>query len=355
MKKNILAVALSALCVFSAGCGNTLTVTYSDNWNSGVKPSIISSEDFTYSVNYSDNFSEGDYSYKKTTGDNVIDYVFFEGTFNVKLSTFNASKSLPCGDSDVIDTLLLRSDQLIYRIQTSLTLPLKFRENSSKQYIDVVDTVTSDCYFCKIEDNFAPILSTGTNVSTLFYSGQVNTANRSKYDYEIKYGMESYDCTVNQYDLSTGEITDTVSRIYNYKFGEVIDNNSLLFLTRNLSNMTSGASKTVNTVAPSYGEYMGIRIGFASLSSGNFDLTLNGTRKSGEEQLSVYSITLQNTQNCSSSYFTGKPHLVYIQSSLNTITSSKSVMMQFVEPLTVYGSYKSLGALVYKIKTANFN
>lgn len=356
MKKKFIAVFLLCLTIFSFGCNSGGGVTFGNKWNAGNAPSVLSSETIKYEVTYSDSYKQGDYNYTKTAGkSDVIDYVYGTGEYVVTLGVYNASKSLPCGDSEIIDDLLSKEDQLIYRLQTEFSIPVSFRISESDEYTSVTDIIKTDCFFLKNDSTFSPIYASGKNVSTLFYNGVKNTAARSAYSYKTVYNKTDYTVTMTELNAATDETVNVTENTYKYEVGKLVDNDSLLFVLRN-SSLAANGSVSVATVAPAYGASQNLTAKYVSDTTGNFAIGCNGEQKSGESQLKVIALNMSSTQGCTSTYFTGKPQLIYLQKEADSVIGAdKSIMMRYVEPLTVYGSYKILGALVFNVKEVKFN
>lgn len=356
MKKIFIAALLFCLTIFSFGCNSGAGITFGNRWNSGNAPSVLSSETIKYEVTYSDSYKEGDYNYSKTAGkQDVIDYVYGTGEYTVNLSVYNASKSLPCGESEIIDELLSKEDQLIYRLETEFSIPVSFRLTEEDEYTVVTDTIKTDCFFLKSDSTFSPIYAAGKNVSTLFYNGVKNTAARSAYSYKNVYNKNQYTVTKSELNAQTDEVVSVVENTYKYEVGKLVDNDSLLFVLRN-SSVKINNSVSLSTVAAAYGVSERLTSKYISDTTGNFDVNYKGEQKSGESQLKVLSLNMSGTQGCTSNYFTGKPQLIYLQKEADSVISAdRSVMMRYVEPLTVYGSYKVLGALVFNVKSISFN
>lgn len=354
MKKKILATFLACATIFACGCNSSTEISFGNLWNSGNSASILNSETLRYEVTYSDSYKEGDYNFSKSSSV-TADFEYGTGEYIVNLSVVNASKDMPCGESDIIDDLLSQNDQLLFRLQTQLTIPVSYVFNGNT--VTATDVVSSDCFFSKSNTSFSPVYSKGSSLSTFLYE---NTSSvRMKYDYETLYYKTKYTTSITSYvvnaDSSDQEEIEKSRNEYSYEFGKTVDNASLLFVLRN-AELSESDSVVLSVVTPSYGSAQSVSAKYVSTTATNLSLDYKGSHKSGESSVKVLSFGLYGGQSCSSSYFTGTRQLAYIQTAADSvIPSEKSLVTRYVEPLTTYGTYASLGALVYNLKSVDFN
>ena len=143
----------------------------------------------------------------------------------------------------------------------------------------------------------------------------------------------------------------------NYTQKTVIDNAQLLFAIRNVE-LAEDASSALPTVSASYGAPKTLTVknnGDTQKTlrkGGENSFTYNGQELADNElEIAVkdYSFYLNTTNDA------GTPQYLLIQKSASASGKlpAKALIIEYVEPLSIYGSFQRLGALVYTIKSVN--
>ena len=126
----------------------------------------------------------------------------------------------------------------------------------------------------------------------------------------------------------------------------MIDNNYLLFAIRNID-VAEDQSFSLPTVSPSYGVSKTLTVKNNGDKQISLDMTYNQTAINEEVSVKDCSFYLNTTND------SGTPQYVSVQKSASANLPSKALVIKYAEPLSIYGSFSRLGALVYTIKSVN--
>lgn len=332
MKKLIISI-LSVLVLAMTGCSCVpeTSLTFKNNWTTSGEPAIGTTQTTTYSVSIDKNYKFENYSYEKssTLADNLYD--FKNGVYTQTLSVISKS-DIPAEltGSDIVDEDL----SYVLHLKTSFSIDAYYTygDKTEEHYHD---TIVTDAYFGNLNTSYTPIYTkTQANYSQLYVGESVSVKT-------VATTTTSVFCK-NSYSITTkiGEAEPTTQTINN-SYKKYIDNTQLLFVMRNVDVAKSEESQTIfalPTVSPIYETAQELAVTYFA----------DSTEKFGEKEIPVRCMSFGiNTTNNS-----GRSQLVFVQNSAvesfnNNLNNS--VMMKYVEPLMTYGTFESMGALVYTL------
>ncbi len=341
MKKIIITIiAICMIALTGCSCVPENSLSFTNAWNSGNDATTMT-ETTTYKVNYSDNFTVGNYSFKK--GDGVTNFFRYDqGTYTETLKVINKSDSS-------IPAELENNDILSDIESTVLYLHTEFFINVYYTYADKTDElheekVVTDVFFGTASASFTPIYAKSVSKHTLVSKSESISIDTVNTEYVSIFSKNSYKITSK---IDKKEPTETT---YEKGYKKYIDNTELLFAIRNmtLTAPTDEQGQTqasmLPTVSPVYGDAQDLAI--THFDGANETVTVNGTEYS--IPCKYVSMGLGTTSN------SGRSQLLFIQNGKveNLFGGeNRSVMVKYVYPLMTYGSFDSMGALIYTLES----
>lgn len=262
-----LSAILFVIFVFSGcdGC-SSCSASRPDYYDFYLNGAVIEnySETLTYAVSYNDNYTDfdGDYFKKSSDLDVTID---ISGSFTVKTTAISvATTTNELSALGITPTLISGYNEFILK-QTSvllLTVKYEFREKTGENALIFNDTVVSTSYFYPSSQYFAPIYSAksyDTSNITLLTNAKVDKVKRYVYDTSVFYDNQG-NATITITDKSAlaselnypaeyyrlAPVTSKTKQVEE-DFGYFIDNENLLFVTRNLKAENSPILNVLNT------------------------------------------------------------------------------------------------------------
>ena len=291
-------------------------------------------EKLTYTVKNENSYNDALVKDKSIT-DKVAKYEY-EGIY---VTEFTVESSLPAG----VETNLDVEGKSFYHLKTDLMLTSTYTvsgtyaegylnqttENGDVQYEEYVK---SEIWFLQRGQSFAPVYSTIEQKNT-FLSIAESEANVNLSESTVK---TTYNKSRFKFEKVINGKASTESHGYDYKMA--IDNNQLLFALRNVE-INKGGSFSLPTISPSYKSAQTL------IAKNEYEDTkafnVNG------EQVSVATKNISFNRN--DTFNKGPAHYVVVQKSQSANLPYKSYMMQYASPLIAYGSFTSMGALVYTL------
>lgn len=324
------------IALLSSGCSTTATLTFNNAFfGTTTEPSPGYTETLKYSVknveNYNDFIIKEDSVFKDDFA--TFDY---DGTYESVLTVLG---NLPEG---IETNVSLDANSSIYRLKTSLKLKSTYKvtgevveggTQNADGSVSFDDIVESEVYFLKSGHSFAPIYSIGSQKSTCLVLGEKASIELFEYSYKISYNT-------SKYKIERNYENQTKTKSYSYTFKSLIDNNQLLFAIRCLE-IKEDASTNLPVVSPVYGSKQTLTV--KNTSDNTKSVTLNGVTQN---------IPVKNLNFClSAEYNTGTPHYAIIQKNSQTeqTIAQKALLLEYAAPLSSYGSFYSMGALVYTL------
>ena len=333
----LLSVSLALTFILSSGCSSATTLSFNNAFNGKNEPYSEYWETMTYSV------SSG--NYKEITRSNSIpkDVADFSINGELKISFRTITESdIP---ADVKDATNITLSGKIYHLKSELKLNSNYTVNG-KNSGEHVDEILNEVIFLTTENAFAPIFSFVKQSYSVMVAK--NSAENLTVDVET---LESECKTIyksNSYTITKINDEKTISNTYDYDFRTLIDNTQLLFALRNLS-LEKEKSTSILTVSPVYGKATPLLIKNNEESSQNVKLNINGEEISESLSIKNLSFSVNDSKN------TGTPQYVTIQKSSSEKISSKALMLEYVHPLICYGNFTQMGALIYKLTSAQYS
>lgn len=326
MKKRFLAIVIFVLtfcfalggCGEGCGCVSTKLLDFKSDYFASSKLHDNYTETLTYSVKHDGII------YPVSSSLDESAFAFQEGTY---VTTLRLLSTYPEEiDNDIKKEL---NNSKVFEYVTRLEIPVTYNLAETKTFTDVIETRT---IFCSQEKHFSPLYSITTANYSMFYQvGETKSVQELSYVSTVTYGVSAY-----KQVMQTGDTIE--NNEYNYVFGSLIDNNQLLFAIRNIS-VEDGSPVGLPVVSTSMPKSTSIAVVYKNADVLKFN--------SEDVKVTKLAYCLNSTKE------SGKEHFVFVQN--NTDESSlgkKAYVVRYVQPLTAYGSFESMGSLVFDLKTA---
>lgn len=354
----VLTVCLTSVLA-GCSCSAESELEFNNAFNNNKAPESGYTETSVYEVNYYENYnSDSEFEKDASITDSFLK-IEIVGTYTTELTvqSFFEEKSPLLNrkfSSDIKKEVENSSAGiLIYKFQTSLELTASYTINGEKED-DKTDTIKTVCYFVPAKSSFAPVYS-----ETICKYSSVLVSEITPYfiTYDIKcyteYNNDNY-VMHSEYANGNNETENekiTATDNYNYTKCSAIDNTQLLFAIRNLG-LNNNSSYQIPTVSYQYGnpETLTVKHNGGQEIEFKNNLTVNGEPFSGEN---VVSEKLEF--RLADAYRSGKKQLCFIQKEETANLESKALLLSYIEPMVESGSYKTLGAMVYKLKSVNYS
>ena len=346
MKKKILLILL-AICMLATAtgcsCTGTVSLDFSSGWNESVQ--IGYSETLTYKGTYNPSYSDLEFSYAKS--DNLTDDVvvlnnqtYTNATYVVKTEVV-PKNSFNLAQSDILDTY---NGTYLIKVSTTFSVDVNFILNKT-QTVTAKDTSNSVVYLCQNTDAFAPIYSKAESTNTILTvsNNYASTALSQTYS-EFTYNLKKYTAKTSAY--LDGELTLETEKTYKYTQGEIIDNNALLFVLRNLELPVENSRSFKIPALAFRGKTK--NSGVKSLAEKEIPLAFGINGADVNVKTNCYQIGFSGTQS-------GISKLCYYQTEQaknadnSTAILDRNYLIRFIEILPVYGDYGMQGSLVFNL------
>lgn len=355
MKKIITALLLViAFTLSGCGCSTATQLSFSRaTFGENSFSTQLKTEKRTYSVELDENYVFNDVEFKKnkTLIENDVTYSFENGSYVTELSVISKTNELPF-ESDLLNAEI-SSDKAIIHYQTRLNVTAKY---SVDEFITHEDYVYTDSYFLCDEYSYAPLYScTESKNSHLNYSAKESSVKVEQSKNTIVYQKDKY--TVTKLNTSQENPTPIVND-YGYTFRTLVDNSQLLFVLRNFIELKEVSDAVLlPTVSYHYGDVKNLSITYED----KLDKTCYIDGKETTVPTNAYSFVISSTStSCvgSGTRNVGREQLVFIQNAQSYLGSGdnktpvkemKADLVEYAEPLTAYGQFYIMGALVYKL------
>ena len=342
--KKFLALFSAVLIIFTAfmgsGCKNKDYLEFNNNYVSSataIAPGYT--ETLTYKVEYVEDYNS---SLKNVVSKDLLTTTL-SGSYVSVLEVIN---HLPDGISTDIETANLQ----ILQLKTTLTLTGSYNDKP------VNDKVVTNAYFLNEGQSFAPIYTRSDRAQTyVAVNGNEILTQKQFYIYETKYNKENY--TVNKFAFEKEEdfvvgiekgkhmtgSPETYNKKKKYGFRQVIDNEQLLFIIRNM-NIAEEGSINLKVVTPVYGAPHEIKINNKNVSTKQ--VTINGIT----EEIPVDNLTF----GANSIKNSGTAHYVTVQKkSDDMITKYSALPVEYAAALIESAMSKVIGSLKYTLTSVN--
>ena len=341
------ALALAFMTMLGGcSCVPTTPLAFNNNFygETNSTPSVNYSETLVYNVENISSYSDAFEISPQLTKD-VIEFDI-SGTYTTKFSVLDKSDVTAKFASDILSA---DTGNVIYRIESELNLQSHYKANygiykenenataeNEKTFNDVIKT---DVYFLESGHAFAPIWSK-TNIKSSYLSIDSDmkaSIYALEYSQTIAYNKDDYTITTE----SDG--SDIQPNECDYTFKTIIDNNTLLFALRNI-NIEHEKTFSLTTVHATYGDAQTLTItNEEERTINNFELKTNSGDIKENIPVKEYSFIRSNSSN------TGLAQYVVLQKSKTTNLPFKAYVLEYIFPLTTYGSFINMGGLKYTL------
>ena len=344
---SLCSIALAtALMIFSVGCSQKVYLSFNNNFNGGGEsgePNTQYTEILTYQVKYTENYNDRLIVKDSDLTEQVIKFKYENGSYT---QTFEVLPFLP--EEVASQTDISVADTKIYHLKTLFKITATYDVNDGNGEKSYNDQIETDAYFLPAGQSFAPIYSSvKSNCSQVELSGGKARVMTQETQSVIVYNTASYKTSTTA-TLTNGENTANSQnqKDYEYDYRQVIDNTEFLFALRGLT-VNEQSHTDISVVSPSYGEPKTLRITHGGALSTTVQAVING--KDVNESVAVTSLSYQlNTTRNS-----GAPQYVLLQSAKSENIPFKALPVEFAQTLTTYGTFSSMGGLVYSLTSVD--
>lgn len=358
MKKTITALVLASVMLFAGcSCNSLPALSFSRAWTASELTGVT--ETATYKFEFDENFIYGDgFDYSKSSAIKDFKTEFKDGLYKTEITVTEKSDVKIDGvpiESDILTDPVTDGAAVIYLKTTAKVNAIYSLVTDSRD--KYADEIVTESYFLRTDMSLAPVYS-----RKIFSSSYVKLSINNE---EIKpiYGVEQYARTVlynkSSYTVNTYDYNDYKSdssaaqpketKTYDYSFRTVIDSSSLLFAIRNV-NVEKDSTVTMPVVDGTFGTAQ--TLAFKNNDGGNIEIALKvNDTENPAKNISTDCISFGiNATN------TGRHHLAFIQNAaVDGVTEDKALLVKYVEPLTDYGSYCCLGAMVFTLSEISYS
>ena len=351
--KTALTVTTAIILAVSAsgcdGCNSTSPLVFNSDFAGAgaTEPSFGYTETLTYDVT---NASDYNTILKKSDAltDELAEYSM-NGTYTSSLKLLGSLPQKSDGGEDIVTNIDV-SDNTIYHLKTELNLNATYKVGGeyADGYTDSIDPdipdgktyndrIVSEVFFLAAGQSFAPIWSSSKVKNSILSVSEKANVSVIEYSVITEYNSGSYKMrTVNGEEVTTDS--------YEYEFKRVIDTNQLLFAVRGLA-INSNATKTFPVVSSSYGSAQSLVV--ENTAENTKTANINGKTL----EIPVKNLNFKR----STQYNTGIPHYILLQKESVPDLSNKALVIEYAAPLTTYGTFTTMGALVYSLRTVSYN
>lgn len=352
MKKlffTVTALVLASTLALLAGCTGASPLTFNNAYNNKTEAPVGYTETVTYSVS---NKEYDEYKIDKEVTDELLTFDF-NGTATTTLkvlgsiSNFNIQTDLDFNGTG-------RNKYYYFKSELNLTATYTTSGKVNGTPIDngdgsksFNDSIVSESLFFMSGQSLSPIWSktdakytylTADNQATL----QVNV-NVIEHHSETVYNTATYTIEKSHKTNDGEKIESTNTFAYVQK--TAIDSNALLFAVRNID-VSENSNYSMPTISPTYGLPKTLSV----KNNGEKQLTLNATYNG--VKIENKSVAVKDyTYAISSDTNSGAQKYVAVQKSEITNLPNKALVIEYAEPLSIYGTFYCIGALVYTINT----
>lgn len=347
MKKfliTIVSLSLAICFAFSAiGCSGVSTLSFSNSFNGGSEPNSLT-ETLIYDVELVDNYNNK-IQKAQSFPDEVVKYGYTNGKYTVKLTV------APFIDNSEIKTKSgIEFDANIYHLHTEFSIDVSYEIKNKDKY-ENTDSIITDTYFYPAGQSFAPMYSS-THSKQSFLSISSSEAVTASVSFnesqtEIVYNQDKYTITTDNKSTEGKDSIKTVT--YNYDLKSVIDNTQLLFALRNM-NLTENVTSSLPTVAPAYGEAKKLSISLVDSVNQLAEVSYNGGEPSSEIPVKNIKFNIQSNTN-SGAYQYVSIQTGAVKNGQTDLIPNRSLIVKYATPHVAFGSFLSMGAFVYTLKT----
>ena len=346
MKKRFLAIVCAVILTFpllnACGCSSLDALSFNSDIFGGSTPAPGYKETATYSVEYKD--SSEYYEKDDSVSDDVLTFNFSNGKYTTELEVLTGKPATVGSDIE------LSSNTAVYKLTTKFSLDVSYAATKTGKKVERTDTIDTEVYF--YSSAFAPLYSkTISSYTCVSGSDDVEFSiidSKSEITYNASKYTVSKDYAKYFADGETAEIdgTNLTTNDYKYDSKTLIDNVELLFCLRALT-VAEESSVSLPTVSSGYGEYKSLTVKNTADGEKEIAIKLNGEEKSGTVKVKNLSYAINSTTS------SGVSQKVVVQNGASDIIGSHALLLEYAEPLTVYGSYIKLGTLLYTLTEVN--
>ena len=333
------AIGLFAL-LGGCSCSGDNVLSFSD-----VSPNT---EKLCYTVEYVEDYNES--TKKDVNLNNLFTVEYTNGSYVSELSS--ATVDSVTGNSDILDIKDTKGEPFIERVyllttEFKIDLKITIGENEYNR----TEKITTKAYIASAGVSFAPLYACEDAEYLIISAGaeKVETAVVKSYT-ETFYDKDEFRSVKTAKTFNVTDAKESMSldgetpqeKTVKYDFRTAIDNAELLFAIRGVA-VAENASATVNVISPAYDSPTPVRITNSGTAEKSFSLNYNGETVTSNVKYNQLSFAINST-NAS-----GAPQYANVQTEAAGVIKNNALLLEYVKPLFVYGSYMKMGALKFTL------
>lgn len=351
MKKRLISIictlCLAVPALSGCGCSSLSALTFNSAfYGGGSLPLPGYTETLIYNVDY---VNSSDYFAKDSEiTDDMLAIDFNDGKYVSKLEVLGTKPS------DVASDIEISADYSIYKLETELSINIKYTTTDGS--FERTDKINSLSYFYSAA--LAPLYSKTTSSYTSVYNTNDGLIPKvTDVESEISYNAAEYTVkqgyVIHDFDKASKdgsailENANRTEKTYDYESRTVIDNAELIFALRNVA-VAEESTSYLPVVSAAYGEYKTLAVNNSAQNEQSVTVKINGEQKT--ETLKVnnlyYSISSKNES--------GASQKLVVQAS-GSVIPNLALPVLYAEPLIIQNSYYKLGTLLYTLAEVETN
>lgn len=349
MKRNLVALFAAgaiAVCALFGGCSCTGNATLS------FSPMNHDNETLEYTVKYSDDYNDA--TKKDASIDSLFAFEYSEGKYLSEVKKA-ATSDEAIKNSDILAIKDSNGDTLVdtvYLMTTEFTVDLKLVIGETEY--NHTERITTTSYFAGTGKSLAPlyakedaeytIISTGVESVQAYIVKSVSETYYDKAEYRTVKTAKTFNADEPAENITLDGATAEETK-GEYAFRSAIDNAELLYAIR-VSKAEENSPDSLSVISPAYNEPMPISVSATAASEKTLNINYNGEDVSATFQYKPLSFALNRTNAKGTSQYAS------VQISDAGTVKNHALLIEYVKPLTTYGNYLKMGALVFTLSSA---
>ena len=345
----LFAAGAMAVCALFGGCSCTGNETLS------FATINENNERLEYTVKYSEDYNET--TKKDASIDGLFSFEYSDGKYISEIKKAAKSDEL-IKNSDILAITGGSGDPLVetvYLMTTEFTVDMKVVIGQTEY--NHTEKITTTAYFAGTGVSLAPlyakedaeylIISTGVESVQAYIVKSVSETYYDKAEFRAVKTAKTFNADEPAENITLDGVA-AVETTGEYSFRSAIDNTELLFAIRGVK-AEENAPASLSVISPAYDEPMPISVNATATSEKTLNIKYNGEDVSATFQYKPLSFALNRTNAKGTSQYAS------VQTSDAGAIKNNALLIEYVKPLTTYGNYYKMGALVFTLASATIS
>lgn len=341
---SLVSVLLGGICLTASACScaSLPPLSFTSDWNDN-KNNIGYKETAIYTVTHDDDFnSDGLHYIVSDAVKEKVDFSFTGGEYKVTAEVVLAT-ALP---SKYTGNIEVETGKIIH-LTTEFKITSQYKYGSLTEPETYNDYIVTDSYICTNGASYTPLYVVQENKYAILSMNDKGTeVTESHFKREYIYSTNEY--TINEIDVNDNTVKASLK--CNYTYRTAIDNSELIFALRNVNIEAVKGTYSLPTITATYRNPQALKISRLEDATENLNFKVNNVDYS-KVQVRKYAFNVDNQM------MAGKSQLVFIQTKSTEQTDAidyRAHIVKYVAPLSVYGSFAPMGAMVYTLDSVEY-